>query len=189
MFGNDIEGRYKHDSTFRRVVDQMRALLSAYHITPGELREASILAATMHESENIRPLYILKYDRDAMIYPMRFDMNPPALFGGDSRTGRWVTSTPNVTEQDKKSEPEKPKYKCICNYTGTVAALHSQTCKDYNWSVTHPSLFTEHVYGEWHKGLGNDNEWRMCIRCQMSSTYIEHNKITTCTGKYVQPKS
>jgi hypothetical protein len=58
MFGFDVEGRYKHDSTFRLVVDQMRALLSAYHITPSELREASVLAATMHEFENVRPLLV-----------------------------------------------------------------------------------------------------------------------------------
>src|ERR1039458_10118745 len=58
MFGLDVEGRYLNDATFHRVVDLMRSFLSAYHITPHELREAAILAATMHESERIRPPFI-----------------------------------------------------------------------------------------------------------------------------------
>ena len=59
-------------------------------------------------------------------------------------------------------------------------ALHSQTCKDYNWNIIHPSRLTEHVYGEWHKGMGKDNEWRMCVRCKLSSTYIKFSKTVTC---------
>lgn len=49
--------RYKHDVVFNRVVDQMRVMLRMYQITPSELREAVILASTMHMNENISPLY------------------------------------------------------------------------------------------------------------------------------------
>jgi len=38
-------------------VDMMRAFLAQYHLTPSEMREAAVLAATMHEMENIKPLY------------------------------------------------------------------------------------------------------------------------------------
>jgi predicted chitinase len=45
---------YQYDSTFRRVVDLMCAYLSEYQITPSELRQAAILAATMHENRRIK---------------------------------------------------------------------------------------------------------------------------------------
>jgi hypothetical protein len=61
MYESNIEAHYRYDGTFRRVVDSMRSLLSMYHITPSELREAAIFAATMHMNENIRPLYV-SYD-------------------------------------------------------------------------------------------------------------------------------
>ena len=51
------EEAYKYDATFRRVVDLMRAHLSVYEITPSELRQAAILAATMHESQRVKPLF------------------------------------------------------------------------------------------------------------------------------------
>jgi hypothetical protein len=35
MFDSHVELKYRHDNTFRQVVDQMRALLGMYHITPG----------------------------------------------------------------------------------------------------------------------------------------------------------
>ena len=43
---------YQYDPTFRRVVDLMCAYLSEYEITPAELRQAAILAATMHEARH-----------------------------------------------------------------------------------------------------------------------------------------
>ena len=51
---------YQYDPTFRRVVDLMCAYLSEYEITPAELRQAAILAATMHADRCIKPLYIAK---------------------------------------------------------------------------------------------------------------------------------
>jgi hypothetical protein len=52
------EEAYKYDSTFRHVVDIMCAELQVYRITPAELRQAVMLAATLHESRNIRPLLL-----------------------------------------------------------------------------------------------------------------------------------
>ena len=49
------EEAYKYDATFHRVVDLMRAHLSVYEITPSELRQAAILAATMHEAQRVKP--------------------------------------------------------------------------------------------------------------------------------------
>jgi hypothetical protein len=68
MYGNNIEQRYLHDNIFHRVVDQMRSLLSLYQITPSELREAVILAATMHELN--QQLYYADWAK------------PPLMFGG-----------------------------------------------------------------------------------------------------------
>ena len=68
MYGNNIEQRYLHDNIFHHVVDQMRSLLSLYQITPSELREAVILAATMHELN--QQLYYADWAK------------PPLMFGG-----------------------------------------------------------------------------------------------------------
>ena len=73
MFDSHVELKYKNDNTFRQVVDTLRALLGAYHITSGELREAAVLAATMHEMENVRPLLIKPWD------------NYPCMFGGEPK--------------------------------------------------------------------------------------------------------
>lgn len=49
--------RYKHDPVFRGLVNTLRSLLVRSDFTPSELREAVLLAATMYETETIRPLY------------------------------------------------------------------------------------------------------------------------------------
>jgi hypothetical protein len=171
MFGDQ---KYLHDNTFRRVVDAMRSILSTY-VTPGELREAVILAATMHESENIRPMYVILKDE----FLISDYLKSPAMFGGICSTDRTASGATTGRIPSEGSTVKKvDKYKCIC--MTTWQQNHSQTCKDYNWSVTHPSRLTEHVYGEWHKGMGKDNEWRMCVRCKLSSTYIEFSKTVTC---------
>lgn len=54
----DAEAKYKSDSIFRALVDTFRYMLRAYQYTPSELRQASLLAATMHEYESIKPLYV-----------------------------------------------------------------------------------------------------------------------------------
>jgi len=87
---SSIENRYRNDNTFRTIVDQMRALLGVYHITPSELREASMLAASMHEVENVRPLLYPKIGQFNKFY------EPPAMFGG-AQTERTDSSKPNVS--------------------------------------------------------------------------------------------
>lgn len=57
LVDNPAEKRYKTDPIFRSIVDQLRYSLRQYQYTPGELREAVILAATMHEMTHIRPMF------------------------------------------------------------------------------------------------------------------------------------
>jgi hypothetical protein len=89
---------YKYDSTFRHMVDIMRQELTHYEITPAELRQAAILAATMHESERIRPLFYTKPYFPKSYWGMQVFMDeakniPPAMFGGlqDCATGKTAT--------------------------------------------------------------------------------------------------
>jgi len=164
---------YKYDNTFRNMVDIMRHELTAYNITPAELRQAAILAATMHDAENIRPLFIKEIYIDEW---KPWDWKYPAMFGG-AETGRIQTNTPNFTVQDKKAGLDKQydtmlKYNCICGYKGSNKDLHSQTCKDYNWEILHPKL--EHCHTFRASGYGFD----VCADCGMSDVYYnyEYNK-------------
>ena len=63
--------QYKYDSKFRQIVDILRDELRRYEFTPSELRQAVILAATMHAEQNIRP--IIYMDEAKLI---------PSMFGG-----------------------------------------------------------------------------------------------------------
>jgi hypothetical protein len=158
MFGLDVEGRYLNDATFHRVVDQMRALLSAYHITPHELREAAILAATMHETERIRPLFISPSPFGGMVFVDEAKDIPPAMFGelsldntnrtatgstvgisrigstvGGSVGGRFSSDGTTVTLVDKGS------FRCICGLSEHPnRSKHTHTCNDSNWVFYHP---------------------------------------------------
>lgn len=130
------EEAYKYDATFRAVVDQMRAVLSMYHITPAELRQAAILAATMHDAENIKPIIFKPWDGLSSIPTY------PAMFGGDTvyggtTSGRIQTSKPNFTVQDKQAGLDKTN--CICG-AGALGnrMVHTKTCNDYNWEYYHP---------------------------------------------------
>jgi hypothetical protein len=51
----EIEQRYRNDVVFARVVETIRQMLSVYALTPGEIREAAMLAAYLHEMENPLP--------------------------------------------------------------------------------------------------------------------------------------
>lgn len=103
---------YQYDSTFRRVVDLMCAYLSEYEITPAELRQAAILAATMHEARHIKPLFISKRyggmdfseirTEETTPYLLdfykRYASQPPAMFGGpktDAELNRTVLGALN----------------------------------------------------------------------------------------------
>ena len=91
--------QYKYDNKFRQIVDILRHELMCYEYTPSELRQAVILAATMHAEQNIRPtIYI---DEAKLI---------PSMFGGligkfdvqGCTSGRIDSSKPNFTEQVKE---------------------------------------------------------------------------------------
>jgi hypothetical protein len=58
MFESSVEECYKNNAIFKNLVDILRSELRRYDTTPRELREAAMLAATMHESENIKPMLI-----------------------------------------------------------------------------------------------------------------------------------
>ena len=143
---------YQYDPTFRRVVDLMCAYLSEYEITPAELRQAAILAATMHEARRIKPLIITI---------------PPAVFGAlvteeelnrtvsgsmfnlqGCESGRIQSAVPNFTEQDKQ------------------AGLDNHR----NWVYHHPKSTPqcdEHCHIFRASGYG----YEVCYDCGMSDVY------------------
>ncbi len=52
----ELRERYRQDSHFRALVDQMHAYIRAGDFTPSEVRLASMLATIQYESMNLRPL-------------------------------------------------------------------------------------------------------------------------------------
>jgi hypothetical protein len=158
MYRSNVEDRYRYDVTFRRVVDQMCSLLRVYHVTPSELREASTLAATMHESENIRPLYVSYDEYGSGLYRQMVNylvQHPypsyPAMFGGIDPFGC--------------ATPKKPVLTCICAVK--EEKIHTATCNHYNWEYWHwHQKPTEHVHIFAATGKGFD----MC-ECGISDVY------------------
>jgi len=51
-----VRERYRIDPTFRAYVDAMRKAIVELHLTPGELRDAAVLAATLEEERRPVPL-------------------------------------------------------------------------------------------------------------------------------------
>jgi hypothetical protein len=52
-----VEDRYKGDPVFYALVNMLRVALEQNDYTPTELREACMLAATIHENQQFRNLY------------------------------------------------------------------------------------------------------------------------------------
>ena len=50
-----VRERYQSDPMFHAIVDMLLQELQRSQFTPTELREAVILAATIHESQTVRP--------------------------------------------------------------------------------------------------------------------------------------
>jgi hypothetical protein len=50
---SDAELRYQTDATYRAMVDSMLAWLDHLHLTPGELRDAAMLAALKFEAMRV----------------------------------------------------------------------------------------------------------------------------------------
>src|ERR1017187_1060454 len=165
----------------------MRSFLSAYHITPHELREAAILAATMHESERIRPLFI----NPAMLPKPWGGMEvfideakdiTPTMFGGlidepmrtatgsavGCKSGRFSSDGTTVTQVDKGS------FKCICGLSEEPnRQRHTHTCNDSNYGFYHPRVTpTPPQCGE-HCHLFHvaDSGISLCADCGMSESY------------------
>src|ERR1017187_10712094 len=185
----------------------MRSLLSAYHITPHELREAAILAATMHETERIRPLFISPSPFGGMVFVDEAKDIPPAMFGGlhtldntnrtatgamlGCETGRIQTSVPNFTEQDKQSVLDK--FKCICGLSEHPnRTKHTHTCNDSNWVFYHPRVTpTPPQCGEHcHLFVGTGYGYSVCNDCGMSDVYYNwayNKKPSTDTDGWRDP--
>ena len=58
MIYRDAAQRHRNDPVFRRYVDMMTAALEEMHLTPGEMRDAAMLASINFEARNAGPLYI-----------------------------------------------------------------------------------------------------------------------------------
>ena len=59
LTSRSVEDRYRGDAEFKSLVDLLRAWLADHPAyTPTELREAALLAATLHEYEHIRPIVL-----------------------------------------------------------------------------------------------------------------------------------
>src|ERR1700678_4126832 len=131
------EEAYKHDHTFRRMVDIMRQELTLYSITPAELRQAAILAAAMHESQHIRPLLMTKdkfdwtYVDEAKIMAK---IIPPAMFGGTT-SGRYPTASGAVEQVEKKpTESEHCHFFRASGYSYDVCDDCGMSDVYYNWA-------------------------------------------------------
>ena len=119
MFDSHVELKYKHDNTFRQVVDTLRTLLGAYHITSGELRQAAVLAATMHELENVKPLLIKPWDN----YPCMFGGEPKVDTTGNTASGAEYSMPKTVGHVFLQCAGQSFK-RCICCDLSEVYANH-----------------------------------------------------------------
>jgi hypothetical protein len=79
MYKSSVESRYESDHTFRNLVDQMRYALGFYQFTPSELREAAMLASTMHEMTRVRPLLIKKGEYPIPYPPLAWKISKEEL--------------------------------------------------------------------------------------------------------------
>jgi hypothetical protein len=149
MFDTHVELKYKEDNTFHQIVDQMRALLSMYHITSGELRQAAVLAATMHEMENIKPLYYNPTVDGTWStgFQSAYWVPYPAVFGGAPKAEHTVypagcieTSTPESRATEllelghhfvNRGKEGNPFDQCAyCDLSETYARHFKVKCED-----------------------------------------------------------
>ena len=91
--------QYKYDNKFRQIVDILRHELMCYEYTPSELRQAVILAATMHAEQNIRPTI---YIDEAKLIPSMFGRLIGKFNVQGCTSGRIDSSKSNFTEQVKE---------------------------------------------------------------------------------------
>jgi len=53
---DQVRDRYRHDTMFHTYVDMMRKAIGDLHLTPGELRDAAMLAALIEEERRSLPV-------------------------------------------------------------------------------------------------------------------------------------
>lgn len=108
--------RYKSDATFARLVDMLRSSLRTYAYTPSELREAAMLASTMHMNENIRPILYKPFGGQKIDRVYLDELLVP--YGGFTEqwswtyrepTGRFNSSKPNKSNVPQSLNRRSPK--------------------------------------------------------------------------------
>ena len=172
--------QYKYDNKFRQIVDILRHELMCYEYTPSELRQAVILAATMHAEQNIRPT---SYIDEAKLIP--------SMFGGlikfdlqGCTSGRIDSSKPNFTEQvkerrigvvDRRANDDRyinPRHKWERHRGEYVKLGRNKSTGDRR---THIHRFEKNTYGR---------DYRVCA-CGISDVYYDSTllgKPKTATG-------
>jgi hypothetical protein len=97
MYKTPTKEKYLNDSAFRNIVDILRTELERWYYTPSELREAVILACTMHESTHLRPLWAFIDEAKDI---------PPAMFGGDWADSNTLSRTVSGSQHWELKTPE-----------------------------------------------------------------------------------
>lgn len=87
--------RYQRDAEFHALVETIRAALAGGRYTPTELREAVILAATLHEQTTLRSWFI--EDRDVASF-LRRQQDAPGGSGNMSEHTRAPSTAEGRTE-------------------------------------------------------------------------------------------
>ena len=154
MFESSVEERYKNNATFRNLVDILRSELRRYDTTPRELREATMLASTMHEAEHIRPMFIYK-DEFPIDYWKAYSKCYPAMFGGAPQRG------------------------LLCNH---ATADIDSTCRRTPTIYMHP--ITKMYQHDFSIVRYSDNQkpsvYYVCSKCGLSDTYISTLEYKAC---------
>jgi hypothetical protein len=167
--------QYKYDAKFRQIVDILRNELMRYEFTPAELRQAVILAATMHADQNIKPLI---YIDEAKL----FSLHNPALFSGlqGYASGRIQSSKPNFTEVNKIVNRRNPKSvvdrrnpnRRWTNNPRVKWERHQEEYAELGRSRTTGDRRKPKAHVHFFKGIRN-RDYSVCD-CGMSSVYWKH---------------
>lgn len=131
---------------------------------------AQLLAAHRHSDRLEETL--ISYARYA--FPVPQQLVAPAIFGGGTVSGRSTTASGAVEQVEKK-----PAYKCICGAIGALS-LHTQTCKDYNWNITHPKAEQDKAIAKklnehCHVFIGAVGSGYGVCECGISDVYYYYN--------------
>ena len=168
--------QYKYDNKFRQIVDILRHELMRYEYTPSELRQAVILAATMHAEQNIRPTI---YIDEAKLIPSMFGRLIGKFDVQGCTSGRIDSSKSNFTEQVKErrigvadrrvnvSKLDNPRHKWERNRCEYVKLGRNKSTGDRR----------KHIHDFKYTGRGYD----VCD-CGISSVYYSATKPKTATG-------